>query len=368
MKLSKEYKAIFEDNAKRITPKDEQKVLDNIDQELSKLKELIENKPSKKIAHLITQAELLVSVLKSEDFPLSESSRKWIVFGLHYLISDFDIIPDSIPGIGYFDDALVISWVSNLVDKDLTRFEIFNKAKNANEKTPIIKQILQGDGHTEVILIPGFLSSEFYNDNFKKWIQQVKQSKLGGESAGISVFDWKTNYTSEFHNTILMIDHDMNLKAKYDSEYFNIDWQQLKMDYKNLSKAFFANLEEMKKQYPDKKIILVALNIGTYTIDNPDFSDKLNLIDDYYIFGGCSQANYISETTSHKITNIYNFYNPQDAALGFVFDNFENSEKPIGMEAIYTREKSKLKNISIGHHHRRHSEYKEYLTDLIDSI
>ena len=368
MKLSKEHRAIFEDNAKHITPKDEERVLENIDQELSKLKKIIEDKPSKKISNLIAQAELLVKVLKSEDFPISESSRKWIVFGLNYLISDFDIIPDSIPGIGYFDDALVISWVSNLIDKDLTRFEIFNKALNANEKTPLIKQILLGDGHTEVILIPGYLSSEFYSDNYKKWIQHVKQSRLGGESAGISVFDWKTNYTPEFHNTLLMIDHDLNLKPKYDSENFNIDWQQLKLDYKNLAKAFFANLEQIKKQYPDKKIILLTLNIGTYTIDNPEFKDKLSLIDDYYIFGGCSKASYISETISHKITNIYNFYNPHDAALGFIFENFEDGEKPIGMEAIYTRENSKLKNISIGQHHRRHSEYKEYLTDLIDSI
>ena len=366
--LSKEHKSIFEDNVKRITPKDEQKVLTHIDDELEKLQEVLNNKPSAKIKGLIKQAELLLEILRAEDFPITESSRKWVVFGLNYLISDFDLIPDSIPVIGYLDDALVMAWVTNLIDNDITRYSIYKKAKNISAKDHVIKQILQGDGHTEVILIPGFLSSEFYSDNYKKWIQQVKQSNLGGEKTGISVFDWKTNYTPEFHNTILMVDHDMSLKPKYDSSIFAVDWLQLKIDYTNLSKAFFANLEAMKKQYPNKKIILLTLNIGTFVIDNPKYSDKLHLIDDYYIFGGCSQAHYISENVSKEITNIYNFYNPHDAALGFVFENFEDMEKPIGMAAIYTRENSKLKNISIGNHHRRHAEYKEYLTDLIDSI
>lgn len=366
--LNDQHKSIFESKVEHISSKEEQAVREEIDQEIANLKIVLEKKPSSKIERLINQSELLIKILRDEDFPLSESSRKWIVFGLHYLISNIDIIPDSIPGIGYLDDALVIAWVSNLIDNDITRYRLYNKALSSNKQTHIIKQIVQGDGHTEIVLIPGFLSSEFYSDNYKKWIQQVKQSKLGGEKPGISVLDWKTNYTSEFHNTILLVDHEMNLKPKYDTETFKVEWQQLKIDYSNLATAFFANLTEMKKQYPDKKVILLSLNIGTFIIDNPAFADQLSLIDDYYIFGGCSQAQYISEVTSHKITNIYNFYNPHDAALSFVFDNFEDTEKPIGMAAIYTRENSKLKNISLGNYHRRHSEYKDYLTDLIDSI
>ena len=363
--LSEKQKHIFENNVKHITSKDEQNVLDNIDQEIIKLQSIIDNKPSTKTEELISNSKLLVEMIRCADFPMTESSRKWIVFGLNYLISDIDLIPDSIPVIGYLDDALVVSWVKHLVDSDITRYGIFKKAK---ERKSVIKQILQGDGHTEVILIPGFLSNEFYADNYKEWIQSLKKSKLGEEKPGISIFDWKTNYTEEFRNTILMVDHELKLKPKYESDVFASNWEQLKIDYHSLSKAFFADLQIMKKQYPDKKVILIALNIGTFTIDNPEFAKQLDLIDDYYVFGGCSKPEYIIDTLSHKVKNIYNFFNYQDAALQFVYDNFENMEKPVGLAAIHATKNTKIKNISLGAQQRRHTEYKAQLTKLIDSI
>jgi len=365
IQLSEKQKHIFEKNVKHITSKDEQKVLDKIDEEISKLQSLIEEKPSSKTEELISNSKLLTEIIRCQDFPITESSRKWIVFGLNYLISDIDIIPDSIPGIGYLDDALVISWIKQLVDDDITRYKIFKKAKS---KSTIITQILQGDGHTEVILIPGFLSNEFYADNYKIWIQSVKKSKLGKEKPGISIFDWKTNYTEEFRNTILMVDHELKLKPKYDPEVFASNWEQLKLDYHSLAKPFFDDLQNMKMQYPDKKIIVIALNIGTFTIDNPKYEQLLNLIDDYYIFGGCSSPNYIIDPISHRVKNIYNFYNYQDAALSFVYDNFENQEKPIGLTSIVTVRNSKIKNISLGAQQRKHADYRENLSHLIDSV
>ena len=368
IRLSEEHKTIFENNVKNITSKDEQRVLDHIDQELEKLVELVQKQPSSKTEDLIQHSKLLLELLRCDDFPMTESSRKWIVFALNYLISDFDLIPDSIPRIGYLDDALVISWVKNLVDYDITRFTIYKKAKKKDTKSGILKRMLQGDGYSEIVLIPGFLSNEFYTANYTQWVQIIKQSKLGIDKPGINVLDWKTNYTPEFQQTILMVDHELTLKPKYDSEIFAVDWQQLKTDYANLSDAFFADLANLKKQSPTKKIILIALNIGTFLIDNPKYANSLELVDDYYIFGGCSKPEYISKTISPKLKNIYNFFNYQDAALTFVYDNFENTDKPVGLAAIQNKDSNNIKNYSLGSQQRRHTDYKENLTKLIDSI
>jgi uncharacterized membrane protein YkvA (DUF1232 family) len=367
IRLSKDQKQIFENNVQNITSKDEQRVLENIDQEIENLVKMLEKQPSNKTEELINNSKLLLELLRCEDFPMTESSRKWIVFGLNYLISDFDLIPDSIPRIGYLDDGLVISWVKNLIDNDITRYTIFKRAKATHKKSGILKRMLQGDGHTEVILIPGFLSSDFYTENFTPWVQSIQQSKLGAEKPGISVLDWKTNYTPEFQKTLLMVDHDLTLKPIYDSAIFAVDWQQLKTDFANLSEVFFNDLANLKKQSPDKKIILISLNIGTYIVDNAEYVNQLSLIDDYYIFGGCSMPEYVIKSIGTKIKNVYNFFNYQDAALKFVFDNFEDPLKPVGLAAIHSKN-SRLKNISLGSQQRRHTEYKENLTKLIDSI
>ncbi len=368
IRLSEDQKTIFEKNVKNITSKDEIGVLENIDQEIEKLTELVQKQASSKTEELIVNTKLLLEILRSKDFPMTESSRKWIVFGLNYLVSDIDLIPDSIPRIGYLDDAMVVAWVKHLVDNDITRYSIFKKAKNIENKTGIIKKMLQGDGQTEIILIPGFLSSNLNTEKYKQWAHIIIQSKLGKDKPGISILDWKTNYTPEFQNTILMIDHELNLKPKYDSEIFTVDWQQLKIDYTNLSNAFFVGIEELKKQSPEKKIIVFALNIGTYIIDNNELANKLSLIDDYYIFGGCSEPKYVSDIISPKVKNIYNFFNYQDAALKFIFENFEEKINPVGLAAIHTAKNSKLKNISVGSQQRQHTDYKEQFTKLIDSV
>jgi len=368
IRLNEDQKHIFEKNVKDITPKDEQRVLDNIDQEIDNLTAILEKQASSKTEELINNAKVLLEILRTKDFPITESSRKWIVFGLNYLISDFDLIPDSIPRIGYLDDALVISWVKQLIDNDITRFKIYQRAKSLSERSGILKQMIQGEGRTEVVLIPGFLSNDFYSENYTEWVQSVMKSKFGEEKAGLSILDWKTNYTPEFHKTLLMVDHDLKLKPQYDSDAFEVDWKQLKRDFSSISKIFFHDIAEIKKQSPDKKIVVICFNIGTFIIDNPDYEKQLELIDDYYIFGGCSIPEYVSKAIHPKVKNIYNFYNYQDATLKFIYENYEQPKVVVGLAAIQSGKNNKLKNISLGTQQRRHIEYKDNLSNLIDSI
>ncbi len=365
--LSDKQKTIFSENVKQITSKDEQRVLENIESQLVKLQEVLDEKPSAKMEELILNATHLLEILQTEDFPISESSRKWIVFGLNYLIADFDLIPDSIPKIGYLDDALIVAWVKNIVDYDITRYKFFMKAKDVSENGSILKEMIQGDGQIEIILIPGLLSNKLYTDHFKKWVQLVKKTKLGEGNPGISVFNWKTNYTPEFQTTILMVDHELNLKPSYDSEKFEIEWEQLKMDYANLSKAFYRDLKKIKTQHPDKKIIVIALNAATFVVDSFQEKAQVAYIDDYYIFGGCSTSKTLYNDISSQVKNVYNFYNPDDSALRFIYENYEENNLPIGCLVSFDHNKFRIKNFNLKDRIKRHNEYQELFVELVDS-
>jgi len=65
--------------------------------------------------HLQQQLKLLIDFLEDTAagvFPAgSEASRKETAFALRYMVKEADIIPDSVPEIGYADDSLIVRTV-----------------------------------------------------------------------------------------------------------------------------------------------------------------------------------------------------------------------------------------------------------------
>ena len=79
--------------------------------------------------HLQEQLKLLTDFLEDTAagvFPAgSEASRKETAFALRYMIKEVDIIPDSVPEIGYADDSLIVRTVLSRhqdVFRDYCRF------------------------------------------------------------------------------------------------------------------------------------------------------------------------------------------------------------------------------------------------------
>ncbi len=75
-----------------------------------------------KLACVPVMASLVRSYVKKEYRDIPIGSIIAIVSALIYFVSPLDIVPDSIPVIGYFDDAAVVAACWNLVQSDIDEY------------------------------------------------------------------------------------------------------------------------------------------------------------------------------------------------------------------------------------------------------
>lgn len=88
------------------------------------LLEEIENK--EKFPPFITERfkklHLLISMLKDSAWELPESERTQALNALAYFVDSYDLIPDDIPGLGYFDDAIMIELAVTEIAKEFKSY------------------------------------------------------------------------------------------------------------------------------------------------------------------------------------------------------------------------------------------------------
>jgi uncharacterized membrane protein YkvA (DUF1232 family) len=73
----------------------------------------------------VAKVRRLIDMLEDPDWGLTESERAPILAGLAYLCDPEDIIPDSLPGIGLLDDAVMIELVFRELDHELDAYVDF---------------------------------------------------------------------------------------------------------------------------------------------------------------------------------------------------------------------------------------------------
>jgi uncharacterized membrane protein YkvA (DUF1232 family) len=82
-----------------------------------------------KARDLAKNTVLLFEMLVDPSFKLPWRTAAGIVFALAYFISSFDLIPDAIPVLGFFDDALVVAEVIYMFSADIQRYEETRRAR-----------------------------------------------------------------------------------------------------------------------------------------------------------------------------------------------------------------------------------------------
>ncbi len=366
LNLSEENKKNFTHRVKSITKEDEMLVRNEIPTELEKLKNLIDNSPSPKLEELLNNAEFLYMMLHDHSFPMTDSSRNWVVFGLGYLISDIDLIPDMIPKLGYYDDALVLSWVFYMIHDDVERYNSFLLAKSKSEVGGVINKIIQGDGLLEIIVIPGFLSNNSEILNQKMWVSKIKEAGGLFARAGISIVEHKIGHLTEFMKTIKIIDHDLTLKPVYDFEKFKVDYHTAKLEFEMYGKALAKDLVNFKINNPGKEIAIISIDLGSITSNEAISKVDKGLIDKYFIFGGSSRNNILPKMEFRNVMKVYNFFSENDHALKFIFDNFEEMQDAVGLNPLLANKVANIENFNCSSDIKSHFDYKYKLSKLLN--
>lgn len=364
--INNETKEKFQHQVNKINSDDENKVKNNIEKEIAILEKKIQKKPSYKLQTLIENTKFLFEILSDKDFPILESTRKWIVFGLGYLVSDIDLIPDSIPNIGYLDDAMIIAWVITMIDEDLTRFEYYKKAKSMATSGRVVKELVQGDGEQIIILIPGFLENALEDKEETAWLKTMRKIKSGFSSPGYSILNWSITYLEEFSKLIPIIDHKLTLKPVYDYETTEINWRQLKIDLNNIGIALKKHLETIHLANPEKEIMIISLNVGSFIVTSALSVLDKNIIDKIYFFGAVDTEDIIQNTISNKVTKVFNYHSSNDHALKFICDNYEGYNTAAGLKFLQSNQKTLITNIDASKEVLRHHDYKFKLAELIN--
>lgn len=104
---------------------------DKLEEYLQKLENKLKTVPvvGSSLAYVPTLISLVRNYIKKEYSEVPIGTLLSIVAALLYVLSPIDILPDAIPGIGYLDDAFVVTACLSLIRTDLEDYTSWRKKK-----------------------------------------------------------------------------------------------------------------------------------------------------------------------------------------------------------------------------------------------
>jgi uncharacterized membrane protein YkvA (DUF1232 family) len=99
-------------------------------------KEVRAAKPPRYVIERVEKLELLVQMVQDEDYAIPMSVRKKVLGALAYFAQPADLIPDSIPGLGFLDDAIMVELISQDLRNELWGYARFVDYRDSAEQKP----------------------------------------------------------------------------------------------------------------------------------------------------------------------------------------------------------------------------------------
>lgn len=82
----------------------------------------------------ILKLEVMVRMLEDSEWRLSGADRSHVMNAMAYFAEAEDLIPDSIPGIGFLDDAIMVELVVGELQHEIEAYEDFCTFRSMQEK------------------------------------------------------------------------------------------------------------------------------------------------------------------------------------------------------------------------------------------
>ena len=78
----------------------------------------------------------LADLVQNEEYAAPKKVRDAVIAGIAYFSNPDDLIPDSIPGVGFLDDAIMIKFIEDEFQHELWGYRRFRKLRDASEQRP----------------------------------------------------------------------------------------------------------------------------------------------------------------------------------------------------------------------------------------
>lgn len=85
------------------------------------------------ISDRLAKLEVIINMIGDEEWQLSDEDRKRVLGALVYFCDPEDLIPDSIPGLGFLDDAIYVELVIRQLKNEIESYEEFCEFRTAEE-------------------------------------------------------------------------------------------------------------------------------------------------------------------------------------------------------------------------------------------
>ncbi len=89
------------------------------------------------ISERLSRLQVLIDIARDERWDLPAADRGRVLSGLAYFTDPNDMIPDSIPGIGYLDDAIMVELIVRELRHDIEGYEDFCEAEGPLAKAKV---------------------------------------------------------------------------------------------------------------------------------------------------------------------------------------------------------------------------------------
>ena len=93
-------------------------------------------KPPEYVVERVEKLETMVDMAVDEDYQLPQATRKRVLMALSYFTAPEDLIQDTIPGLGFLDDAIMIELIADELKHELKAYAEFKGFRKSAEQRP----------------------------------------------------------------------------------------------------------------------------------------------------------------------------------------------------------------------------------------
>ena len=127
----KHFRNLLKDSMDAAKDAGEKDVLDAAEEMLEGIEKA---KPPEFIGERMVSLRTLIEMMRDEEFALAKEFRGRVTAALAYFANPNDLIPDSVPGLGFLDDAIMVEIVRRELAPEIEAYEAFCKARDARRK------------------------------------------------------------------------------------------------------------------------------------------------------------------------------------------------------------------------------------------